>query len=232
MALSDSHKKHLELQLDLEGVDIIIHAGDFTTTKTPAFNHGEGIEFFKWFEKLPVKHKIVIPGNHDTSISAGMHGDYKEIEKNFDLIFLNHRQIEIEGIKIFGSPYTPSFGVGWAYNCDRGKIGKYWSEIPRDTDILITHGPPYGILDAANRGRAQDFELTGCKLLMSRVKTVKPKYHIFGHIHEDAGKQLKIFNSPTTFINAAVVDLQHKLFNPYGIHFEISNGSGGTPTEL
>jgi Icc-related predicted phosphoesterase len=150
---------------------------------------------------LDIQYKIFIAGNHDTSMEAGL------IDKIPDsLIYLRHESVIIEGTKIFGSPFTPTFGTGWAYNVDDDKIGLYWDIIPDDTDILITHGPPKTILDVSYGGIN-----CGCKKLLHRTYVVAPKYHIFGHIHEDGGKTFE--HGKTTYINAAVVDLSHKQVN-------------------
>lgn len=209
---------HDSLGLDLSNVDLLVHTGDFTVSRDPSMNYNEAIRFFEWFERLEVKHKVLIPGNHDTSVGAGMHRNTLD---DYRFHFLNHQSVEIEGIKIFGSPYTPSFGHGWAYNVPRHKLHDYWEEIPEDTDLLLTHGPAQLMLDSANRGTTTEFEAVGDKALFNRIKLIQPKFHISGHIHEDGGKVLKQHNIKTTFINAAVVDLWHKIKNPFGIKFEL-----------
>src|SRR5690606_9104680 len=105
----------------------------------------------------------------------------------------------------WGSPITPYFH-NWAFNRKRGaKIKAHWDLIPDDTDILITHGPPFGILDETVYSKR-----TGCEELLLRVYQVQPKYHIFGHIHEDYGMLAK---RETTFVNASVLDDRYELVN-------------------
>lgn len=196
---------------------MIIHAGDFTRERSPALNQPEALNFLEWFSQVNVKHKILIPGNHDTSLAAKM---FRTVYEDYGIHLLIHESIDIEGIKIFGSPYTPTFGYGWAYNVDRHKLQPYWDEVPFDTDILVTHGPPQRILDSA-LNFDYSFNSVGDKSLMNRVEQINPKYHIFGHIHEDAGRILKLHNLDTQFINASVVNLRYKLINPKGITFNI-----------
>jgi Icc-related predicted phosphoesterase len=109
-------------------------------------------------------------------------------------------------LKIYGSPITPFFH-NWAFNKHRGEqIAKYWAAIPDDVDILVTHGPPAGVLDANLQG-----EQLGCQDLMAKIMEIRPKIHIFGHVHESAGYDEK---AGTHYINASVVNkvlqLSHK----------------------
>lgn len=206
--ISDTHCKHR--QLKVPEVDMIIHAGDAANNQNFSFNEAEVRDFLLWYNKLPAKYKIFIPGNHETSVEKGMH-NFNNYE---NVTVLINNSITIEDIKIYGSPITPSFGTGWAYNCARHKINNHWNNIPDDTNILVTHGPPKGILDlTAHNG----LEQTGCKSLLNRVSTVKPKYHIFGHIHDEplcynAGV-LKHNDIDTNFVNASVNNLKYNVVN-------------------
>lgn len=222
IAISDTHEQHKLLDQYLydpccKDVDMIICAGDTANNRSPAINHNAQLNFIDWYSELPFRWKIYVPGNHNTSDP----GIKKEVYSDKNIIRLLHESINIEGINIFGSPYTPSFGEGWAYNISRTKLDRYWNEIPIKTDILITHGPPKGILDLA--GRDHNFkEQVGCKALLNHVFRVQPKYHIFGHIHDEGD----IFNhgirdiNGTRFINASIVDLNHTPVNK-PITFEI-----------
>ncbi|KGE16217.1 metallophosphatase domain-containing protein [Sphingobacterium deserti] len=198
VAISDTHGCHRLLKLP-KG-DIIIHAGDISQSGGQA----EVLDFLDWFAKLNFKHKIFIAGNHDF-LFENAHPDVilNMIPKG--VTYLNDAEVEVEGFKIWGSPITPWFN-NWAFNRDRGDdIKKHWDLIPLDTDILITHGPPLGILDETVYGQR-----TGCEDLLERIETVKPKYHIFGHIHEDYGSFTK---GEITFINASVLDNWYDLRN-------------------
>lgn len=217
LAISDTHTLHSLLELNLEGVDMIIHAGDWSDNKLTAINNNQAIDFLDWFSSLPVKYKVIIPGNHDKAFAEGLLGD---VNSKWDIILLNHEFIEIEGIKIFGSPFTPEFSTGWAFNVPHDKIRLYWRDIPRDLDILITHGPPYRILDST-KDYYKHYKICGCPELLKRVKKVKPKVMIFGHIHDDGGRQMKVQGLDTLFINAACFGEDNKMTHNKGVYFEL-----------
>ena len=205
VAISDTHGQHRSLKLT-KG-DIIIHSGDVSKSGRPE----EIQDFLDWFSKLKFAHKIFIAGNHDF-LFENEHTDVLSKMIPEGVTYLNDSGVEIVGIKIWGSPVTPWFN-DWAFNRDRGsEIKKHWDLIPNDTDILVTHGPPFGILDETVYGKR-----TGCEELLVRVSQVKPKYHIFGHIHEDYGQFIK---GETTFINASVLDdwydMKNKPFELWG----------------
>src|SRR5690348_12390311 len=109
--ISDTHGRHRQL-ICPEGIDMVIHAGDVSTVRELSQNDAVVSDFLSWYSNLPIKHKIFIAGNHDTSIEAGMSRGY--IPNG--VIYLEHGSMTINGINIFGSPYTPTFGHGWAYN--------------------------------------------------------------------------------------------------------------------
>lgn len=209
--ISDTHGFHNELTIP-EGIDMIIHAGDFSNSKSPAFNYNEATEFLIWYDNIKdVKYKLLCCGNHDTSIEAGLID--KQIIKSFypSLTYLFHETIEIEGLKIFGSPYTPEFHQ-WAFNVKRQKLFKYWECIEENTDIVITHTPPMGILDLASRQDESGYEQTGCRSLMKHIERVNPKLHVFGHIHSERGIKndgiREIGGLRTKFVNAAMLELR------------------------
>lgn len=197
---SDTHS--MERKLVVPDVDMAIFCGDAGTYKDPIRNQKGVLDFIEWFEELPIKHKIFIAGNHDTSIEAG-YVRPKELCKS--CVYLEHESVQIEGFKIFGSPWTPVF-YDWAFNAIQEQLVNLWNEIPEDTDIVITHGPAGGIMDRCSR----DGYRAGCGELYSRLRTIQPKVHAFGHIHENTGIQ-KMGN--TKFINCAVVDDNYKLTN-------------------
>jgi len=198
--ISDTHNGHDRL-IPPDGIDMVIHAGDFTVSKNPAFNANEADNFLGWYSTLNIRHKVLVPGNHDTSVEAGM------VTFPDGITVLMHEAIDIDGIKIFGSPYTPEFH-NWAFNVPRKKLAMYWDQIPDDIDILVTHGPPFGVLDRNNEGK-----LCGCEALWKQLRWFSPKYHVFGHIHEECGKVLKLFGHETTFINASICNLEYIIVN-------------------
>jgi len=198
VAISDTHGKHRDLNIP-DG-DILIHAGDVTRGGTKE----QVVDFLNWFTEQKHTHKIFVAGNHDFFFEET---DLKKIRRIIrkEIIYLNDSSIEIKGVKFWGSPITPCFN-NWAFNRNRGaEIKKHWDLILNDTDVLITHGPPFGILDETVYGKR-----TGCEELLLRVYHVKPKFHIFGHIHEDYGSFTK---GETTFVNASVMDDWYEMKN-------------------
>lgn len=202
VCLSDTHSKHS--QLVVPDGDILVFAGDYSSwgdaiTEVTYFN--------TWLGKLPHKHKIVINGNHD-GISQNNPDTIKQLLSH--ATYLQDSGVEIEGIKFWGSAWTPTF-LNWFWMKDRGnEIRKCWDLIPNDTDVLITHGPPFGHLDTIGPGQKH----LGCEELLVAVKRVKPKCHIFGHIHGSGGKiERNCTNFDTQFINASVLDEDYKLAN-------------------
>jgi Icc-related predicted phosphoesterase len=205
VAISDTHGKHQNLVLP-EG-DILIHAGDVSSMG----KESEIKDFFNWFSKTDFTYKILIAGNHDFYFEKISHNT-KALEELIpaNVIYLNDSGVEIENLKgttfrIWGSPIQPWF-YNWAFNRYRGEdIKRHWDKIPQNIDILITHGPAYGILDKTTRN-----ENVGCEDLLEKIKEVKPKFHICGHIHEAYGG---IKQSDTEFINASVLDENYNLRN-------------------
>lgn len=204
LVMSDTHGFHENIRVP-EDIDMMIHSGDGSNNREPEYNSVEMQRFLAWYNEQRVKYKIFVPGNHDTSYERG----YFKRNPYETITFLEHAEITIDGIKIFGSPYTPTFGNGWAYNRDRAKINKYWEQIPLDTDILITHGPPKGVLDLSENRDGQ-LEYCGDKALLNHVIVVQPKFHIFGHIHDrgicvNHGTRT-LGDVYTTFVNASMVE--------------------------
>lgn len=187
LAISDTHNQHEKLILP--EADVIIHAGDVTGRGTP----DEVFAFLKWFGQLDFQYRIFIAGNHDWF--------FEDLEDpNFEgVIYLNDTGVKIDNINIWGSPIQPKFD-NWAFNRNRGEqINKHWQLIPVSTDLLITHGPPFGYLDMNAK-----MQRVGCVDLLKRIAEVKPKVHVFGHIHEDYG--VKKNDQDTQFINASVLN--------------------------
>jgi|SRR5690606_32275221 len=198
VAISDTHGKHRDLKIP-DG-HILIHAGDISRGGTKE----QVIDFLEWFAVQRHTHKIFVAGNHDFFFEQADSNEISNIIPD-GIVYLNDSSIKINGVKFWGSPITPSFN-NWAFNRNRGsEIKKHWDLIPNDTDVLITHGPPFGILDETVYGKR-----TGCEELLLRVYQVKPQYHIFGHIHEDYGSFAK---GETTFVNASVLDDWYEMKN-------------------
>ncbi|MBX7243744.1 MAG: metallophosphatase domain-containing protein [Bacteroidia bacterium] len=205
VAISDTHGKHRQLVLP-EG-DVILHAGDVSSKG----QKNEIEDFLEWYSGLNFRHKIFIAGNHDFYFESNQSVNTETLIPG-GIIYLNDSGVELEGIKIWGSPVSPWF-FDWAFNRKRGAdISKHWELIPAETDILITHGPPYGIGDKTVRGQN-----VGCEDLLEKISGINPKVHLFGHIHEDYGS---FTQNNTTFYNASCLNVNYAIANP-PIVFEI-----------
>lgn len=163
---------------------------------------------------------ILVPGNHDFLFEANAPGlpqskrgyeiqrdpeQAKEWCDKYGVDLLMDQAMEVEGIRIYGSPVQPWFH-DWAFNVQRHEIAKVWDKIPLNVQILITHGPPYGIGDLCRGGNV------GCQAMLERIKLLSDlKLHIFGHIHEGAG--VHWFNNKM-FVNASVLDGWYNGYNP------------------
>lgn len=203
--ISDTHRG--EHQVKLPQGDILIHCGDYDI-----YNMSHLIWLNKWFNSLDFKHIIFIGGNHDFLFQS-----LPNPQEYFDkAIYLHNRGIEIEGIKFWGSPHTPTFG-NWAFMYPRCSVDakNLWNQIPENLDFLITHGPPYQILDVNREG-----EHCGCEVLQREVFKKKPKYHVFGHIHPSITDNKKVVNN-TTFINASLLNESYDMiYKPVEINYE------------
>lgn len=195
LVISDTHSQHD--MIDIPKTDILIFAGDANVSTEEDY-----FEFIQWFSRQKAKYKIFVPGNHDwycyrnqnLAVSIGL---------TFNVEVLIDSMSEIKGYKIYGSPYTPKF-MNWAFMLNGEQLRKKWNLIPDDLDILITHGPPKYILDYCPGGHV------GCEELTKRVKEVKPKYHVFGHIHESSGTNV---TEHTIFLNGSVLDGNYRRHN-------------------
>ena len=203
--ISDTHGLHYKMRHPIPEGDVLIHAGDFTDVG----NLVDVRKFDAWVGSLGFKHVITIAGNHERkwdSPEASLGAVFQNVH------YLQDSSINIDGINFYGSPWTPTFGYGWAFNADRGNaIQKYWNMIPEAgcVDVLITHGPPLGICDKTD-GRYGPPEHVGCWDLRNAVEDSVPKVHVFGHIHNGYGqKQI----GQTLYVNAAVCDEDYKPVN-------------------
>jgi Icc-related predicted phosphoesterase len=203
VAISDTHSRHQSFGPLPEG-DILIHAGDATVQG----KFDEVVEFNRWLGTLPYQHKIFVAGNHDFLFEKS-----PEMARALmsNVTYLQDSFVVIEGLKIYGSPWQPRF-FDWAFNLDRGKeIARKWGMIPEDTDVLVTHGPPHGVLDMVSDIWTGKAEAVGCEELLPVVQHIKPRVHIFGHIHADYGQRTE---GGTRFVNASNCNEQYQLVNP------------------
>jgi Icc-related predicted phosphoesterase len=186
--LSDTHERHRNVHVP-DG-DILIHAGDFTTLSKSSRAISD---FNLWLGEMPHCHKIVVPGNHEYFLEADL--SKRSLLSNATVLI--NEGIEIAGLRFWGSPATPLYGgaFGLSSAADRKRL---YAQIPDHTDVLITHGPPYGILDSSPNSNLHP----GCRELFDAIVRVGPRLHVFGHIHGGHG----IFHTNRmTFVNAALV---------------------------
>lgn len=189
VCISDTHELHRELEVPPG--DILLHAGDFTffgRTRRAI------VDFNDWLGELPHRHKVVVPGNHEYLLEGNP--EFGRLITNAHLLI--NESVVVEGVRIWGSPLTRHDGgaFGRSHALDRIRI---YETIPADTEILITHGPPHGILDtsgAANSAPAGDVELRRA------VVRIRPRLHLFGHIHPGYGIRP---TRHTLFVNAALL---------------------------
>ena len=233
--ISDTHNKHNQLNGELPGGDLLIHSGDITSLG----REREVANFIKWFNGIDnYTHKVFIVGNHDMSFDSEQllrnKLEYFDGEIDWDtpasigkpqwldillasdlnsnVFYLENSDVTIEGVKIWGSPYSPSFGYGWAFNKDRGNaIAEVWKNIPTDANIVITHGPIYGYRDLTHR----TYENVGCSDLFHKLNEVKPDLHFSGHIHEDYGYTPIQFGDWNGYaFNGCTCNLRYEPLNP------------------
>jgi predicted phosphohydrolase len=202
IAVSDTHGRH-DLITDIPDGDILVHAGDFMNS---GLHPEEILSFNRWLAKRAIKHRLVCGGNHDRLFQLVPRLAREVLT---DATYLENTGVTIDGESFWASPYTPEF-LRWAFMYPRGTAARqYWDQIPYDLAVLITHGPPFGILDQAEPGG----ENHGCKELLKAVKVKRPKVHIFGHIHGGAGT---FDNGITRFVNSAFLNERYQPAAPAG----------------
>ncbi|MEA1079504.1 metallophosphatase domain-containing protein [Marinobacter qingdaonensis] len=201
VCISDTHSLHDQIEGIPHG-DVLIHAGDLTGSgRIPA-----GFEAVEWLSQLPHRHKILIAGNHDfcfEDYSAWM----REHCERCEVIYLEDESTVIDGVKFHGSPWTPRFR-DMAYNADPALAAEKMRLVPADTDVLITHGPPRGVMDYV----PEDDLHVGCLSVEARIPFLKSlKAHVFGHIHEGYGILEK---GGVVYVNASTCTERYKPTNP------------------
>lgn len=194
VCLSDTHGRHHDLEMP-DG-DVVVHAGDFSKRGRPA----EVLAFLEWYAALSYPHKVLVGGNHDFLLDD--HPDvFREMLPD-GVVYLDDEPATVAGLSMWGSPVTPWFH-SWAFNRRRGaEIQAHWSKIPDGLDVLITHGPPLGHGDETAVGTR-----VGCEDLLTTIMRTRPRFHVFGHIHEGRGIT---HDGSTTFINASNLDVSYR----------------------
>ncbi|MFK7852578.1 MAG: metallophosphatase domain-containing protein [Granulosicoccus sp.] len=203
VCISDTHGDHE--QLELPPGDVLIHAGDLTA-------HGKREEtqaVMRWLGAQKFAHKLCVAGNHDDFME-----DDPESTANYasesGVVLLSDSGISIDGVSFWGSPITPRF-LDWSFMRDPGApIEAHWDLIPDSTDVLITHGPPYGILDEVIR-KDGGLEHAGCPSLLKTVRSIAPSFHLFGHIHEGRGR---FGENNVSFCNISTMNEHYQITHP------------------
>ncbi len=200
VCLSDTHLQH---DFHVPDGDILVHAGDATFVG----DEGEISTFVAWFSALPHRHKIFVAGNHDRGFEHEPLR-YRQMVEDRGVIYLQDSAAVVEGLRFYGSPWQPAFS-NWAFNLERGskELAAKWAGIPDDVEVLVTHDPPWGILDRAlDSGQA-----VGCAALRSRVEELPElKLHVFGHVHGGYGR---LASNGTEYVNASVCDYRYRAVN-------------------
>ena len=221
--ISDSHGRHKEYKFI--PCDIIIHSGDESNQKDPILNSLEFNEFIEWFKDYPAKHKILVPGNHSSYIFHNLSW-VKKLAKTKGIIILVDKLIEIEGLQIFGTPYTHDFG-NWLFTLPKDAIGRRCKNYP-PCDVFVTHGPSKGVLDSS----PFDEENCGEKGNLKYCQKYNPLIHMFGHLHSSVKSNIintglsEIQTTTTIFSNAAGIqdgDREGKYSIFQGNMFEIED---------
>ena len=206
--ISDTHNRQQKLRLP-DG-DCLLHCGDLS-------EGGSGFEILaalRWMNTLPYKHKIWIAGNHDIDLDDFPDFEEYVVKKFPKLTYLKDSFVIVDGVKVYGSPWTRKFN-NWGFELGEKELKRKWEIIPEDTDILMTHTPPMGVLDKTYNNFS-----CGCEELYSRVCALKPKYHMFSHIHE--ARSIDYRSNPSTmFINASIVNYSfNSLHKAFSVEYE------------
>jgi predicted phosphohydrolase len=196
VCISDTHMQCR--RVEVPPGDVLIHAGDLTTSGTLEQLASE----VAWLRRLPHTHKVVIAGNHDFCFERHSAAAQDLCD---GLTYLQDQEATVAGLRIYGSPWQPRF-FDWAFNLGRGEpLRRVWDRIPEGLDLLVTHGPPRSIGD-----RTSDGDSVGCDDLLAATRRTAPQFHIFGHIHEGYGVHR---DGPTTYVNASTVDVRYRPMN-------------------
>lgn len=191
--LSDTHGQH-PLLGDLPPADVFVHSGDFTMRGTER----EVADFVAWLATLPYSHKLFVAGNHDKclygkdlgTLPTGCH-------------YLRYSGLKIEGIRFHGIPMFKA-------DAQSGLLRQQLDAMPADVDVLISHQPPYGMLDTSGGVHY------GSEEIRESLRRVCPRYHLFGHVHDSYGrleKRTSLAEEGTTFVNSSLLDEDYNLVN-------------------
>ena len=193
--ISDTHNLHHQFTA-LEG-DVLIHCGDMFNLYDDDPSALKNID--DWFGKQNFDLILCTGGNHDHLLENHVKTRGNPFK---NAVYLQDERYEYNGVVFYGSPWVPDLSRHAFYQNEAGLIAK-WSRIPTDTDVLITHTPPFKILDQSSRGM-----VLGCEFLSRELARVAPKLHCFGHVHASPGM---VKQGQTTYINASSVNSRVEL---------------------
>lgn len=216
VCISDTHNKHREIKLPAG--DILIHCGDATMSG----EIGEMEKFAEWFNRQSCfDHRIFVPGNHDFCAERDYYARapylMNELFTTQGTHYLVDKGVELEGLKFYGSPWVPNL-TRWAFYGPPAKLEEKFALIPNDVDVLITHGPPHGVMDlipealligrpnSDDEAEMDDGLHVGSMALLNRTMELDYNLHCFGHIHESYGQQGRS-------VNASICDERYKAIN-------------------
>lgn len=201
VCLADTHTFQGDLAGKVPDGDLLVHAGDLGRAGDAA----ELAEVAAWLRSLPHPHKVVVPGNHDALFERDQ-GRARELFRG--IVVLIDEAAVVGGLSCYGSPWTPAYH-SWSFMKQRGApLAAVWAKIPYGVDLLVTHGPPHGVLDDATSYRGGGWagpELSGCEELAKRVALVRPRVHAFGHIH---GQRGVVERDGTKFVNCTTSECE------------------------
>ena len=197
VVLSDNHTNY---DFETPEGDLLIHCGDFTFHGNP----NEMKKFKNYLKEQPHEHKLFIFGNHE-KVDKEITYWIEYLEDGTGAKCIHEKAYGIGDLNFFGSSYTPKY-LNWGFMQDEETRERYWENMIEGMDVLVTHGPPKGIM-----GQIEDGTEIGCEYLRKFVDRVKPKYHFFGHNHAGAGVQT---NGHTMFVNAALLTEHYQKFRP------------------
>lgn len=209
--ISDTHCQHAGL--DVPSVDAVFHCGDEAISRGWAANSIEAANFSKWWNNLPIQAKVFVPGNHSIAVERGMLRIAGQLVDDYTTV---------GGLSVYGAPWTPAWGQSWAYMRKRHRMDAVWAGVHPGMDILLTHGPPKGILDRTRDRDTRAMISVGCNSLRKHVEVWQPKIHAFGHIHDEKGiNNYGVYHrGGTVFVNCSVCDNRGNLVNN-GIVLEV-----------
>lgn len=199
--LSDTHGYHEDIEIP--ECDVLIHSGDWSGYGTLE----DAQKFMAWFSRQPAKYRVFIAGNHDKAAQHSTSMFRAELAKYENIFYLQDEAIDLNGkLIIYGTPWTPTFGR-WSFMLDResNRMRHMLERIPNDIDVLVCHGPLFGVLDKTDAG-----DLAGNEEMNDYVEKIKPRLFLCGHIHEAYGEaQFK----DTKCYNGAVLDERYQIKN-------------------